>query len=191
MTIKYPSLMPTPNHIFCVVVSLLFSLTAGAVQTSAAYTYAQRFNLNGQVTGTISPDPTGLNRFPATRNTYEAGSGLLLTIEEGVLTTWKDETIFPDSWGGSFQAIRIQRVTYDDLGRKATFAILNPAGTAQTLTQYSYDGSGRVLCSAVRMTTIYNSLPESACTLRTQGNSTGPAGRGPAREGRRTDLVLY
>jgi RHS repeat-associated protein len=156
----------------CLAVGLLLSSYASAIQYAAPFTYAKRYNLVGQVTGTISPDPDSRSRYPATRNTYNTDTGLLEKVEEGALNAWQEEIYDPSTWHSrtTFTLTRIQKFTYDDFGRKRTEEVQDVAANSKTLTQYSYDGYNRVVCKAQRMTPeVYNSLPGDACTLGTQG----------------------
>jgi RHS repeat-associated protein len=142
----------------------------------APYTVAKRYDLNGQVTGVINPDPDGSGnlRFLATRNTYSS-KGLLTKVEVGELRSWPSELVKPVDWGGyGFYIQKIQLYTYDAWGRKLTERLTSPAGTILSVKQYSYDSLGRLLCETVRMNeSAFGSLPASACSLGTQG-SQGP-----------------
>ncbi|MDF2176841.1 hypothetical protein P2G88_01070 [Aliiglaciecola sp. CAU 1673] len=145
------------------------SWSAQAAQSAADYTEAKRYNLAGQVTGVISPDPDGQGVLThlATRNTYNA-RGLLTLVESGYLTTWQDESIKPKNWSGFVVRSR-QAFTYDAQGRKSTVASQNAYGDSQALTHYSYDAHGRVRCKTVRMNpAAYAALPASACDLGTE-----------------------
>ncbi|RYY02166.1 MAG: hypothetical protein EOO53_14115 [Gammaproteobacteria bacterium] len=157
----------------CIIAGLTLSLGASATQSASSYTTATRYNLVGQVVGTISPDPDGggLLPFPATRTTYSGG--LPVKIESGALATWQSEAVLVVNWTG-FSVATTQVITYDDLNRKATVTNKGSDGVATSLTQYSYDRYGRVSCKAERMTPdYYGSLPMSACTLGSEG-SFGP-----------------
>jgi RHS repeat-associated protein len=169
-------------HTFAVVVgliaSLLLSTQALAVQNAAAYTSAMRYNLAGQVTGEIAAanihntisNSTATN-YPATRYTYGSSTGLLTKVEQGALSSWKNETIVPSSWTG-FSVQSHVEYTYTTRGLKRTEKIIS--GSTATLTQYSYDQYDRLTCQAVRMNPArYNSLPTSACTLGIAGTQ-GP-----------------
>ncbi|MBA6294854.1 RHS repeat-associated core domain-containing protein [Colwellia sp. MB02u-9] len=151
----------------------VFSSELLAAQNAASYTYAKRFNLNGQQTGTISPDPDGAGvlKHPTTRNTYNA-NGLLEKIEIGYLNSWQNETVKPSNWSG-FYPSKIQTYTYDNFGRKTTARTLMTSGGESGLVQYSYDLYNRVDCKAVRMNPdVYSSYPNSvnACNLGTEGD---------------------
>src|SRR6185295_7332816 len=89
---------------FRLIASSLFALIAAnahAVQSEAPFMYATRYNIAGQLTGTIAPDPDGAGtlRLLATRNHYNS-LGQLDIVETGQLTSWPDDTIDPTAWGG-------------------------------------------------------------------------------------------
>ncbi|MBN8809655.1 MAG: hypothetical protein J0I47_15665 [Sphingomonas sp.] len=151
----------------------LASPLAWAQTSPSAYTYATRYNAAGQVTGTIAPDPDGAGplHYAATRTTYDAASRVT-RVEKGELSLWQDETIAPSAWSG-FTVFSQVDTTYDAMDRKLTETV-SSGGTANGLTQYSYDSLGRLDCTAVRMNpAVYGSLPSSACSLGTAG-SYGP-----------------
>jgi RHS repeat-associated protein len=151
------------------VASLILSTQAMAVQNAAAYTSATRYNLAGQVTGEIraaNVHSSGTN-YPATRYTYSSSTGLLTKVEQGALSSWKNETVAPSSWTGFSVQSRVE-YTYTSRGLKYTEKTVS--GNTATLTQYSYDQYDRMTCQAVRMNPArYNSLPSSACTLGIAG----------------------
>ena len=71
-----------------------------AQQPAAPYTRATRYNVAGQVTGTIAPDPdaSGILAYKAIRNTYGTSGptrGLLVMVESGELTTWANDNVAP------------------------------------------------------------------------------------------------
>jgi RHS repeat-associated protein len=141
-----------------------------AQSAAAPYMSASRFDTEGRVTGTISaPEPNGHHL--AVRNTYDA-AGRLIKVEKGELAAWQADSIAPASWTG-FTVFQTLDSTYDAMGRKLTDK-LSANGTAYSLTQMSYDGAGRLQCTAVRMNpAAFASLPADACTLGAQG-SDGP-----------------
>jgi RHS repeat-associated protein len=154
-----------------------FGVASLAQQAAAPYTYATRYNIAGQVTGTISPDPDGSGTlgFSATRNTYgDAGTstaGLLIKTEIGQLTGWFDETSKPKDW--TWAAIFQQRTfEYDNQGRKIAERVIGKDGlTIEALTQYSYDSWDRVVCKAVRMNSAAFVSPQSnPCLLGSSGS---------------------
>jgi RHS repeat-associated protein len=148
-----------------------------AQSSPSAFTTGYRYDPEGQLTGTISPDPDGAggNAYLAVRNTYD-DAGRLIKVETGQLATWQPESVAPAIWHTvtTFTVHRIVETSYDALGRKLQEKISPNSGAAVQLTQYSYDVLGRLECTAVRMNpAAYSSLPSSACALGTQG-SDGP-----------------
>jgi RHS repeat-associated protein len=143
-----------------------------AAQVEAAFTTAARYDQMGQVTGKIAPDPdsSGPLRLLATRYVYV--DGLLAREEAGELTTWADETVAPASWEGyGFTIISTVEYGYDDYGRKFKEFLRGADRSIESLTQYSYDGEGRIECKAVRMNpAAFTSLPSSACVLGPTGS---------------------
>ncbi|HTU66123.1 MAG TPA: RHS repeat-associated core domain-containing protein [Steroidobacteraceae bacterium] len=143
-----------------------------AQQVAAPFTFATRYNVAGQVTGTISPSPDngGPLGYPATRNTYgEPGSataGLLIKTQIGKLSSWLDESYEPKNWSG-FSIYQTRTFEYDNQGRKSAERVIGKDGiTTESLVQYSYDTSDRVLCKVVRMNSAVFGSPEpDACVL--------------------------
>lgn len=145
-----------------------------AQSSPSAFTTGYRYDAEGQLTGTISPDPDGAggNAYLAVRNTYDA-AGRLTKVETGELATWQPENVAPANWHlvTTFTVNRIVETSYDPLGRKLQDKVSPGSGAALQLTQYSYDVLGRLECTAVRMNpAVYNSLPASACTLGIPGS---------------------
>ena len=161
-------------------VALLLTLAllgahGNAAQPEAAYTYATRYNVAGQVTGTIAPDPDGPGplRLAATRSTYNS-LGQLERIETGQLTGWADESVAPSAWGGyGFSGSNIFSTTefmYDGYGRKIRALTRGRDGNPEGLVQYSYDSENFVRCKAIRMNkALFSSPPSDACALGTEG----------------------
>jgi len=148
---------------------------ADAQSSPSDYTSAVRYDLARRVVGTIAPDPDGSGplHFAAVRNTYDA-AGNLIKVEKGELSSWQSESVAPKDWElyTNFTVFQTVTATFDVMDRKVTEA-LSSSGTTYSLTQFSYDGAGRPLCTAVRMNpAVYGSLPD-ACTLGTAG-SNGP-----------------
>jgi YD repeat-containing protein len=155
------------------VISVIAATMSQAAQVETPYTIVNRYDVGGQLTGTISPDPDGegpLGR-AATRNTYGTGETtrpLLMTVEIGELSSFVDERVPPKDWT-NFTVFVITQYTYDSYGRKATERLIGTDGQVESLTQYSYDNRNRVHCKAVRMNPdTYSSLP-SACTPAAEG----------------------
>jgi RHS repeat-associated protein len=133
---------------------LLTPMAALALQTERAYTPAVRYNVAGQVAGTIAPDPDGSGplRYLATRNTYDS-HGFLAKVERGELSAWLDESISPQNWlnSATFAISITTEFTYDDHGRKSAEIVRGTDGTIESLVQYSYGLGTLVECKAVRM----------------------------------------
>lgn len=131
-----------------------------------AFTPAYRYNLGGQVTGTIDPDPDGSGplKYLATRNYYDRG--LLVRTESGELQRWVNEIVSPANWeqASAFTKFVVNEYSYDEYGRKIIERVRRgDTGETDVLVQYNYDIRSRVLCRAVRMNRItYGSLP-GAC----------------------------
>jgi RHS repeat-associated protein len=121
----------------------------------------------GRKTGQIGPDPgTGVRL--ASRMTYDNDDRL--TLEEKGTVTGTTSTALA---GMSIQESVAN--LYDGVGRKVR-TTRSSGGAIQALTQFSYDASDRLECTAVRMNpAAFGSLPASACTLGTEG------GQGPDR----------
>ncbi len=155
--------------------SSLVATSAYAQSSASAYTSATRYDIKGQVTGTIAPDPDGAGalKYLATRTTYDV-RGNVIKVETGELSSWKSEDIAPANWGSSFRVDRTVHSTYDNMNRKLKSWQMTGTATnvtqAHNMTQFSYDSLGRVTCTAQRMNPAqYNSLPPSACTHDTAG----------------------
>jgi RHS repeat-associated protein len=151
---------------------------AAAQSSPSAFTSATRYDLQRRVVGTIAPDPDGAGtlHYAATRNSYDQ-DGNLVTVETGELADWQGESVAPASWQAftTFTVARRSDLVYDGMGRKIR-ETLSSAGVAYAVTQYSYDGYGRPICTAVRMNpAVFGSLPVDACALGTTG------GNGPDR----------
>jgi RHS repeat-associated protein len=157
-----------------------------AQQAAAPHTFATRYNVAGQATGTLAPDPDGAGvlGYGATRNTYGtsgATTGLLIKIEFGELSTWVNETVAPSAWSG-FTIYQTRTFEYDNQGRKFAERVIGKNGTTiESLVQYSYDAWDRVACKVVRMNPATFASPNpDPCQLGTQG------GFGPDRISRFT-----
>jgi RHS repeat-associated protein len=170
MRVKNSKLGVSPSllaSIFAICTTL--SMSVAAVQSAGDYITGKRYNLSGQVTGAISPDPDGTGdlNYLATRNTYDA-RGLLFKTENGELSSWQDETIKPKDWSG-FTVSQRQDFSYDERGRKLTQSTSSGV-VVSALTQFSYDIYDRLECKAIRMNpSAYGSLPGDACTLGNAG----------------------
>ncbi len=154
------------------VLACVVTAVGQAAQVESAYTLATRYNVAGQVTGTIAPDPDGNGelRLLAVRNTYGA-RGLLEKVEAGELATWTDETIAPAQWESyGFAVYLTKEYAYDSYGRVSIEATRGADDTLETLVQLSYDEHSRVHCRAARMNkAAFGSLPVSACEMGAEG----------------------
>jgi RHS repeat-associated protein len=163
---------------------------AASCQTSASpYTSATRYDLERQVVGKIGADPDGAGPllFPAVRNSYDA-DGRLIKVETGTLATWKNELVAPSNWSDFVPAQTVDTL-YDLAGNKIRDTVSGKVGgqmVPQSVTQYSYDGVGRILCTAARMNpATWASPPADACALGTEGSF------GPDRITRNTYVGAY
>ncbi|MGN6594681.1 RHS repeat domain-containing protein [Sphingopyxis terrae] len=144
---------------------------AHAQVSPSAYTSALRYDAAGRVVGAISPDPDGGGSlaFPATRTTYDA-AGRITKLETGELSSWQAETVLPSSWTG-FTVLSSVETTYDAADRKVKEVVKGSDAVAVSAIQYSYSANGPLECVAQRLnSSVYGSLPSSACTLGTEGN---------------------
>jgi len=124
-----------------------------------------RYNSARQRIGVISPDPDGSGslKHRAVRATY-SGEGLPTKLEFGTVDSQSDS-----DWT-AFSAQQAIEGSYDGNGRPVIDK-LTAGSTTYALTQTSYDALGRVECVAQRMnSSIYGSLPSSACSLGTAGS---------------------
>ncbi|NND60926.1 MAG: RHS repeat-associated core domain-containing protein [Gammaproteobacteria bacterium] len=151
-------------------------LLATGVAGAGDFTTQYRYNLNGLQTGVIQADDgVGLIRYRATRRTYDS-AGRLIRVESGQLHSRPGPQVAPANWEAATTFDKFETVVtkYDTHGRKIQETIEKPLGTKHSVTQYSYDGYGRLHCQTVRMNpATWNSLPASACALTSEG-SYGP-----------------
>lgn len=155
--------------------SFIFSNTVIASQVSGSYKTAYRYSAGGLKLGVIHPSPgaNGTN-YPAERYIYDvpAKPTLLIAVEYGYLSSWHDDSVAPKDWN-NFTVERIEKVTYDEYGRKATSGRAESGGTYKALKQFAYDGKSRVQCEKVRMNESGldpASIGQSACGLGSEGN---------------------
>jgi len=114
--------------------------------------------------GSVGPDPdgTGPLRNRATHNTYDP-DGLLVQVDRGSANSES----YVD-WA-AMSVLQTKVTAFDSTSRKIQ-DILVVGGITQSLTQFSYDGEGRLQCSTQRMNPqAFGSLPASACNAGTQG----------------------
>ncbi|HEX8585235.1 MAG TPA: RHS repeat-associated core domain-containing protein [Allosphingosinicella sp.] len=149
--------------------AVLCAPPAAAQSSPSAFTSGVRYDAARRVVGTIAPDPdgSGVLRFAATRNTYDA-AGRLTRAEAGELANWQSEAVVPSAWGG-FTILKRIDYEYDALGRKAAERMIDVTTTGTVaVTHYSYEGLDQLQCTAVRMNPAA-ALPASACALGAQG----------------------
>lgn len=135
-----------------------------AAQTATEFTIAKRYNLIGQLTGQIMPDPDGSGplKYPAFRNTYNA-QGLLSKVETGQLYYWENENTKPENWYALSVDV-IKQYTYDSKGRLIGEATKNALGETITFSQLSYGQKGRLECVAQRLNPAkFDSYTTAAC----------------------------
>lgn len=130
------------------------------------FTTATRYDAERRVTGTIASDPDGSGplHHAAVRNSYDA-AGRLIRAEKGELAAWPGDTA-PESWNSvtTFTVFSQVDTVYDAMDRKLKDSV-SSGGTTYQITQYSYDSSGRLECTAVRMQqAVFGALPASACS---------------------------
>lgn len=169
--------------------ALVVTLAPSVVSAQASpsdFTYATRYDAEQHVTGTIAPDPDGAGslHYAAVRTTYD-DRGNPIRIEKGELSTWQSEAVAPSAWptwngSSGFKLFSKAETTYDTLDRKTLETNWGSTDGGATwiesgVTQYSYDGFGRLDCTAVRMNpATWAALPASACTLATTSSTYGP-----------------
>jgi len=121
------------------------------------------YDADRRPTEIVGPDPDGAGALKnrAQRNTY-GPSGPVTLVEQGTA----------NADGSGFAALQQVASAYDSANR-LTQQSAQAGGTIYAVTQYSYDGAGRLQCSAQRMNpAAFGSLP-AACTQGTAG-SFGP-----------------
>lgn len=160
---------------------VMFLPAAASAQASpSAFTSATRYDAARRVTGSIAPDPDGAGslHYAAVSNSYD-DAGRLIRVEKGELSNWQSEAIAPASWPG-FNLFTKTETSYDALDRKVLetswgWDVAASAWVQSGATQYSYDMSGELDCTAVRMNpATWGALPASACTLATTSATYGP-----------------
>ncbi len=149
--------------------SLLFLALINTEALANSYTTEYWYTPGGLILGEIGADPDGdgPRHHSAVRYTYDNAANLTKT-EHGSVASVQSRNTNPDSWQG-FIVFKEDHSTYDSWGRKET-AFTKRFGEIYTLTHYSYDQVGRVLCETKRMNaSAFESLPSSACALGDKG----------------------
>jgi len=144
------------------------ALTVDGPLAGTSDTTRARYDAARQVIGVVGPDPDGAAalKHRAVRYSYNP-DGQVTSVERGMVNSQSDA-----DWA-AFASLETVASAYDAQGRKAKDSLVAGA-TTHAVVQYSYDGNGRLDCSAQRMNSaIFGSLPASACALGTSG-SFGP-----------------
>jgi RHS repeat-associated protein len=160
--------------------AIMLPVAASAQTSPSAFTSATRYDAARRVTGSIAPDPDGAGslHYAAIRNTYD-DAGRLIRVEKGELASWQSEAVAPVSWTGFTFSAKTE-TSYDALDRKLLetswgWDVTASAWVQSGATQYSYDASGELQCTAVRMNpATWAALPISACTLAATSATYGP-----------------
>ena len=139
---------------------LCFSLALWAAPQHD-YAHVTRYNLQGQVTGTIVGHKD-IEGYRASRTWYYT-SGKPSRIEQGVLSSWQDASIKPKDWSG-FTVLSTQQYYYDSWARQTALVTTNQHGEVESWQQTSYDALNRTQCIALRFSaTVARHL--DACQL--------------------------
>lgn len=143
-------------------------ITVDGPLPGAADTTFSVYDSMRQTLGVIGPDPDGAGSrlFPAIRTVYNA-DGQPTTMSQGT-TTAQNNAAF-----AAFNPLLTTTTTYDAQGRKVSDA--TASGTVDaSLTQYSYDTSGRPSCITLRMDPADFAAPPAACTITSPAGGFGP-----------------
>jgi len=141
-------------------------LTVDGPLAGTADTVRTRYNLAGEVTGTVSPDPDGAGALEprAQRITRSPATGLVTRVETGTVAG-QSET----DWAGFAPLERVD-IAYDSHGRPVQRSLAGSDGAVQALTRTGYDMEGRLWCVAVRMNPARFAAPlADACAPDTAG----------------------
>ncbi len=143
------------------------AITVDGPISGSSDTTRYRFDALRRVVGVVGPDPDGAGALlhRATRNTFDV-SGNLIKVERGTVNSQSD-----GDWA-AFAPLETIDTVYDLMGRKVK-ETKSGGGTAYAMTQYSYDGSGRLACTAVRMDAAQWNSQTNACVPQTSG-ANGP-----------------
>ncbi|HEX8300540.1 RHS repeat-associated core domain-containing protein, partial [Sphingomonas sp.] len=142
-------------------------LTVDGPLSGSADTMRYRYDAARQMVGVTSPDPDGSGALKprAARLTHDA-KGRVTLAESGNVDSQSDT-----DWAG-FTATQQVATEHDGVDRPVKQAV-SAGSTVHQVTQMSYDASGRLECTALRMNSAtWSSLP-AACTAATTG-AAGP-----------------
>ncbi len=108
----------------------------------------------------------GTSNYAATKTTYD-DFNRVLEVEQGY-TISQSRYDFDNNFTSMVQTTS----TYDSTTGALIKTVGSIGGTAQSVTQYSYDAGGRLTCTAVRQnSSVFGSLPSDACTQSTTGSN--------------------
>ncbi len=135
----------------------------GAVDTSKMF-----YDVNRNLIATLSADPDGSGSLPVLASSFELDNeGRSINTRSGTAINQNAAAL------AGMSTIQTKATSYNDAGLKREERIVAD-GQAQRITQFSYDGRGRLQCTAVRMNqAVYDRLPSDACVLGTTG-TLGP-----------------
>ena len=140
-------------------------LTVDGPLSGTADTTTFRWSADRERLGVISADPDGAGAMKrrALKTTYN-GDGQPTVVELGAVNGTSDS-----DWS-AFVSLQQSTATYDANARKILDTVTASSSTYRVM-QYSYDGDGRLECTALRMNSAtWSSLPSSACSLATTGS---------------------
>jgi len=141
------------------------TLTIDGPLSGTADTTTLRWSADRERLGVISADPDGAGAMKrrAVKMAYNS-DGQPILVEAGTVNGTSDS-----DWS-AFVSLQQSTATYDGNARKILGTVTASSST-YNVTQYSYDGDGRLECTALRMNSAtWSSLPSSACTLGTTGS---------------------
>jgi RHS repeat-associated protein len=139
------------------------AITIDGPLAGSADTSRYRYDSMRRTVGEIGPDPdgSGLLLHRATRKTFDS-AGRLTKVEVGTVNSQSDV-----DWA-AFTSLEAVDTTYDLMWRVVKES-KSGGGTTLEVTQYSYDGSGRLDCTAVRMDPAQWNSQTNACVPQTAG----------------------
>ncbi|MBC9033005.1 RHS repeat-associated core domain-containing protein [Sphingomonas sp. JC676] len=143
------------------------TLTVDGPLSGMADTTRYRYNADRELVGVTSPDPDGAGSLkPRAQKLTRDDKGRVTLSEVGFVNSQSDA-----DWAG-FSTMQQLATSYDGVDHKTKEVLTAGGGTFQ-VTQYSYDGDGRLDCTAVRMNSASWSSQPDACTQTTAG-AAGP-----------------
>jgi RHS repeat-associated protein len=145
-------------------------ITVDGPLSGANDTTRYRYDAARQVVGIVWPDPDSAGvglRHRAQRATYNL-DGQTTKVETGRVDSQSDA-----HWAAFIPNESVE-TAYDTSARPMTEKLVGSDGLTYSLTQMSYDGEGRLECTAQRMNpSAFSGLPASACSPGAEG-SYGP-----------------